>query len=101
MVDSSKLDTTQSIIDKTEWLLATPTEESLSDELAEKLLALKTYAGVTNIFVSSTELSPMVELEYGAGTAGAYVLQALNLAKINELNIAALTTSNNTEATIE
>lgn len=81
--------------------LATPTEESLSDELAEKLLALKTYAGVTNTFVSSTELSPMVELEYGAGTAGAYVLQALNLAKINELNIAALTTSNNTEATIE
>lgn len=101
MVDGSKLDTTQSIIDKTEWLLATPTEESLSEELAEKLLALKTYAGVTNIFVSSTELSPMVELEYGAGTAGAYVLQALNLAKINELNIAALTTSNNTEATIE
>lgn len=83
------------------FIASTPTEESLSDELAEKLLALKTYAGVTNIFVSSTELSPMVELEYGAGTAGAYVLQALNLAKINELNIAALTTSNNTEATIE
>ena len=72
--------------------LATPTEESISDELAEKLKALQTYAGVTNIFVSSTELSPMVDLEYGAGTAGAYVLQALNLARINELKIAALTT---------
>lgn len=76
--------------------LATTTEESLSEELSEKLLALKTYAGVTNILVSSTELPPMVELEYGAGTAGAYVLQALNLAKINELNIAALTAQTTT-----
>ena len=76
--------------------LATPTEESLSDELAEKLKALQTYAGVTNIFVESTELSPMVDLEYGAGTAGAYVLQALNLARINELKIAALTTQTTT-----
>ena len=76
--------------------LATPTEEFISEELAEKLKALQTYAGVTNIFVSSTELPPMVDLEYGAGTAGAYVLQALNLAKINELHIAALTAQTTT-----
>lgn len=76
--------------------LATPTEESISDELTEKLKALQTYAGVTNIFVESTELPPMVDLEYGVGTAGAYVLQALNLAKINELHIAALTAQTTT-----
>lgn len=76
--------------------LATPAEETISDELTEKLKALQTYAGVTNIFVSSTELPPMVDLEYGVGTAGAYVLQALNLAKINELHIAALTTQTTT-----
>lgn len=64
MIDSSKLDTTQSIIDKTEWLLATPTEESLSEELTEKLKALQTYYSQTNFFITSNQLDGYAIFNY-------------------------------------
>lgn len=75
--------------------LATPTEESISDELTEKLKALQTYAGVTNIFVSSTELSPMVDFEYGLTKVGGYTLEAINMAKINAVKLNSLLSSQN------
>lgn len=72
MVDGSKLDTTQSIIDKTEWLLATPTEESLSEELAEKLKALQTYYSQTNLFITSNQLDCYAIFNYPISLANGW-----------------------------
>lgn len=72
MIDSSKLDTTQSIIDKTEWLLATPTEESLSEELTEKLKALQTYYSQTNLFITSNQLDGYAIFNYPISLANGW-----------------------------
>ena len=72
MVDGSKLDTTQSIINKTEWKLATPTEESLSDELAEKLKALQTYYPQTNLFITSNQLDGYAIFNYPISLANGW-----------------------------
>ncbi len=53
MVDSSKLDNTQSIVDKTEWLLAEPQETDLTEEEVQALKALATYYPTTNISINS------------------------------------------------
>ena len=56
MVDSSKLDNTQSIVNKTEWLLAEPQEIDLTREEVQTLKALATYYPTTNISVNSEQL---------------------------------------------
>ena len=56
MVDSSKLDNTQSIIDKTEWLLAEPQEIDLTQEEVQTLKTLATYYPTTNISINSEQL---------------------------------------------
>lgn len=53
MVDSSKLDNAQSIVNKTEWLLAEPQEIDLTQEEVQTLKALATYYPTTNISVIS------------------------------------------------
>lgn len=52
-VDSSKLDNTQSIIDKNEWLLAEPQEIDLTQEEVQTLKTLATYYPTTNISINS------------------------------------------------
>ena len=47
----------------------TPTEESLSDELAEKLKALQTYYPQTNVFVTSEELDGHMIFNYPVSLA--------------------------------
>ena len=64
MVDSSKLDNTQSIIDKTEWLLAEPREVSLSDEEITAFKALATYYPTTNISINSEQLDGYTVFNY-------------------------------------
>ena len=49
LVDSAKMDNTQSIVGKTEWLLAVPAEIGLAPEEITALKSLHTYAGVTNV----------------------------------------------------
>lgn len=49
LVDSAKMDNTQSIVGKTEWLLAVPAEIDLTPEEITALKSLHTYAGVTNV----------------------------------------------------
>lgn len=64
MVDSSKLDNTQSIIDKTEWLLAEPQEIDLTTEEITAFKALATYYPVTNISVNSEQLDGYTVFNY-------------------------------------
>lgn len=56
MVDSSKLDNTQSIVNKTEWLLAESQEIDLTTEEITAFKALTTYYPTTNISVNSEQL---------------------------------------------
>lgn len=49
LVDSAKMDNTQSIVGKTDWLLAVPVETILTDEEITAYKALHTYTGITNI----------------------------------------------------
>lgn len=49
LVDSAKMDNTQSIVGKTDWLLAVPVEIGLAPEEITALKSLHTYAGVTNV----------------------------------------------------
>ena len=49
LVDSAKMDNTQSIVGKTEWLLAVPAEIGLAPEEITALKPLHTYAGVTYV----------------------------------------------------
>lgn len=63
-VDSSKLDNTQSIIDKTEWLLAEPQEIDLTEEEISALKAFATYYPVTNIFANSEQLDGYTVFNY-------------------------------------
>lgn len=64
MVDSSKLDNTQSIIDKTEWLLAEPQETDLTTEQITAFKALATYYPTTNIFINSEQLDGYTVFNY-------------------------------------
>ena len=64
MVDSSKLDNTQSIIGKTEWLLAEQQETDLTTEQTQALKALATYYPTTNISVNSEQLDGYTVFNY-------------------------------------
>lgn len=80
MVDSSKIDNTQSIIDKTEWLLAEPIETDLTTEQTQALKELATYYPVTNISVNSEQLDGYTVFNYPISMANGwnYVKQQLN-----------------------
>lgn len=64
MVDSSKLDNTQSIVDKTEWLLAEPQEIDLTTEEITAFKALATYYPTTNISINSEQLDGYTVFNY-------------------------------------
>lgn len=80
MVDSSKLDNTQSIIDKTEWLLVEQQETDLTIEQTQALKDLATYYPVTNIKVGSEQLDGYTVFNYPISLADGwnYVKQQLN-----------------------
>lgn len=80
MVDSSKLDNTQSIVNKTEWLLAEPQEIDLTQEEVQTLKALATYYPATNISVNSEQLDGYTVFNYPISMANGwnYVKQQLN-----------------------
>ena len=79
-VDSSRLDNTQSIIDKTEWLLAEQQETALTTEQVQALKELATYYHVTNISVNSEQLDGYTVFNYPISLANGwnYVKQQLN-----------------------
>lgn len=79
MVDSSKLDNTQSIVNKTEWLLAEPQEIDLTQEEVQKLKTLATYYPTTNIFINSEQLDGYTVFNYPISMANGwnYVKQQL------------------------
>ena len=64
MVDSSKLDNTQSIVDKTEWLLAESQEIDLIIEEITTFKALTTYYPTTNISINSEQLDGYTVFNY-------------------------------------
>lgn len=80
MVDSSKLDNTQSIVNKTEWLLAEPQETDLTKEEITAFKALATYYPVTNISVNSEQLDGYTVFNYPISIANGwnYVKKQLN-----------------------
>lgn len=80
MVDSSKLDNTQSIVNKTEWLLAEPQEIDLTQEEVQTLKTLATYYPTTNIFINSEQLDGYTVFNYPISMANGwnYVKQQLN-----------------------
>lgn len=80
MVDSSKLDNAQSIVNKTEWLLAEPQEIDLTQEEVQTLKALATYYPTTNISVNSEQLEGYTVFNYPISMANGwnYVKQQLN-----------------------
>lgn len=80
MVDSSKLDNTQSIVNKTEWLLAEPQEIDLTTEEITAFKALETYYSTTNISVNSEQLDGYTVFNYPVSMQNGwnYVKQQLN-----------------------
>jgi hypothetical protein len=64
MVDSSKLNSTQSIVGKTEWLLAEQQETDLTTEQTQALKELATYYSTTNISVNSEQLDGYTVFNY-------------------------------------
>lgn len=80
MVDSSKLDNTQSIVNKTEWLLEEPQEIDLTQEEVQTLKELVTYYPVTNISVNSEQLDGYTVFNYPISMQNGwnYVKQQLN-----------------------
>ena len=80
MVDTSKLDSTQSIVDKTEWLLAEPQEIALTTEEITAFKELATYYPTTNISVNSDQLDGYTVFNYQISMANGwnYVKQQLN-----------------------
>lgn len=80
MVDSSKLDNTQSIVNKTEWLLAEPQETDLTTEKIAAFKALATYYPTTNISINSEQLDGYTVFNYPISMANGwnYVKQQLN-----------------------
>lgn len=79
MVDTSKLDSTQSIVDKTEWLLAEPQEIALTTEEITAFKELATYYPTTNISVNSDQLDGYTVFNYPISMANGwnYVKQQL------------------------
>lgn len=79
MVDSSKLDTSQSIIDKTDWLLATPTETDLTADEIAAFKSLVSYYPVTNVSTTSDQLDGYTVFNYPISLANGwnYVKQQL------------------------
>ena len=79
-VDSSKLDNTQSIIDKTEWLLSEQQEADLTIEQAQALKELAAYYSITNISANSEQLEGYTVFNYPISLANGwnYVKQQLN-----------------------
>ena len=79
MVDSSKLDTTQSIIGKTDWLLATPTETDLTADEIAAFKALVSHYPVTNVSTTSDQLDGYTVFNYPISLANGwnYVKQQL------------------------
>lgn len=80
IVDSFKLDNTQSIIGKTECLLAEPQETDLTKEEITAFKALVTYYPTTNISVNSEQLDGYTVFNYPISMANGwnYVKQQLN-----------------------
>lgn len=80
MVDSSKLDNTQSIVNKTEWLLAKSQEIDLTTEEITAFKALTTYYPTTNISVNSEQLDGYTAFNYPISMANGwnYVKKQLN-----------------------
>lgn len=80
MVDSSKLDNTQSIVNKTEWLLVEPQEIDLTQKEVQTLKTLATYYPTTNISVNSEQLDGYTVFNYPISMANGwnYVKQQLN-----------------------
>ncbi len=80
MVDSSKLDNTQSIVSKTEWLLAEPQEIDLTQEEVQTLKALATYYPTTNMSINSEQLDGYTVFNYPISMENGwnYVKQQLN-----------------------
>jgi hypothetical protein len=64
MVDSSKLDNTQSIVNKTEWLLAEPQETDLTTGEITTFKALTTYYPTTNVSINSEQLDGYTVFNY-------------------------------------
>lgn len=71
-VDSSKLDNTQSIIDKTEWLLAEEQGTDLTTEQIQALKELATYYPVTSISVNSEQLDGYTVFNYPISMANGW-----------------------------
>lgn len=80
IVDSSKLDNTQSIVDKTEWLLTEPQEIDLTTEEITVFKELATYYPTTNISINSEQLDGYTVFNYPISMANGwnYVKQQLN-----------------------
>lgn len=80
MVDSSKLDNTQSIVNKTEWLLAKPQEIDLTQEEVQAFKTFVTYYPTTNISVNSKQLDGYTVFNYPISMANGwnYVKKQLN-----------------------
>lgn len=80
MVDPSKLDNTQSIVNKIEWLLEEPQETDLTKEEITAFKALVTYYPTTNISVNSEQLDGYTVFNYPISMANGwnYVKQQLN-----------------------
>lgn len=72
MVDNSKLDATQSIIDKTDWLLATPTETDLTADEIAAFKALVSHYPVTNVSTTSDQLDGYTVFNYLISLAKGY-----------------------------
>ncbi len=72
MVDSSKLDTTQSIIGKTDWLLATPTETDLTADEIAAFKVLVSHYPVTNVSTTSDQLDGYTVFNYPISLAKGY-----------------------------
>ena len=80
MIDSSKLDNTQSIVNKTEWLLAEPQEIDLTTEEITAFKALTTYYPTTNTSVNSEQLDGYTVFNYPISVKNGwnYVKKQLN-----------------------
>lgn len=80
MVDSSKLDNTQSIVNKTEWLLAESQEIDLTTEEITAFKELATYYPTTHISVTSEQLDGYTVFNYPISMANGwnYVKKQLN-----------------------
>lgn len=70
-------------------ILATPTTESITSAQAQALLGLKTYDEATSIY-GTGDVAPSVTLEYSKDRSTALGLMSHNLAHINSLKIADL-----------